>query len=100
MHAIIGIFSMDRARHAEQQVELHERIIPMVRQLPGFVSGTWSYDPETFRHYSHIVLESAEGARELAAMVEENLRTDGERAGVAVESLTVVEVLGEARAGS
>jgi hypothetical protein len=97
MHAIVGIFSMDRSKHAEQRVELHERIIPMVRQLPGFVSGTWSYDPVTWTHYSHIVLDSAEAAAQLAAMVQQRLQEQGQDAGVKLESMNVVEVLGEAR---
>jgi hypothetical protein len=97
MYAIIGVFAMDRARHAEQRVELHERIIPMVRQLPDFVSGTWSYDPKTWRHHSHIVLATAEAAEALEAMVRQNVETQGRTAGVTLESLSVVEVLGSAQ---
>jgi hypothetical protein len=97
MHAIVGIFKMDRTKAAEQRVELHERIIPMVKQLPGLVAAYWSYDPETFRHYSHIVFETAEAARQLAAMVTSQARAaEASAAGVAIESLDVVEVIGEA----
>jgi hypothetical protein len=98
MHAIIGVFKMDRSKTAEQRVELHERIIPMVKQLQGFVSGYWSYDPATNQHFAHVVFDSAEGAEKLAAFVgSEPRRLQGKQAGVENESLTVVEVIGDAR---
>jgi hypothetical protein len=96
MHAIIGVFEMEADKQAEQRVGLHERIIPMVKNLPGFVSGYWSHDRSGPRHYSHIVFENAEAAEQLAAIV----RSDVDRqrqAGVSIVSLNVVEVLGDAR---
>ena len=98
MHAIIGVFKMDPAKTAEQRVELHERIIPTVKQLPGFVSGHWSFDPATNRHFAHVVFDSAEGAERLAAFVgSEPRRLQQKQAGVEQESLRVVEVIGDAR---
>ena len=39
MHALVGVFDMDRALFAQQQQFLKERIVPSVRQTPGFVAG-------------------------------------------------------------
>jgi hypothetical protein len=97
MHVIVGVFKMDPSKRAEQQVALHERIIPMLRQAPGFVSSTSSYDATTSRSYSHILFEAAEDARRFAAFVRGNGHGDQERHGVEIESLVVAEVIAEAR---
>jgi hypothetical protein len=96
MHVIVGVFKMDPKKRAEQEVALHERIIPMLQQFPGFVSSTSSYDAATSRSHSHVVFETAEDAERFAAGV----RGDGEeqkRHGVEIESLVVAEVIAEAR---
>jgi hypothetical protein len=95
MHAVVGVFSHDPTRRAEQDVELHERIIPMVEQLAGFVSAWWSFDGATSTSHAHVVLDSAEAAEKLAAFVgSEPRRIQGKRAGVECRSLTVTEVIG------
>jgi hypothetical protein len=76
-------------------VELHERIIPTVEQLPGFVSGYWSVEAATNRHFAHVVFDSAEGAEGLASFVtSEPRRRQQRQAGVECESVRVVEVIG------
>jgi hypothetical protein len=97
MHVIVGVFKMDPSKRAEQEVALHERIIPMLRQMPGFVSSTSSYDATTSRSHSHIVFEALEDARRYAAFVRGNGYGDQERHGVEIESLVVAEVIAEAR---
>ena len=97
MHATIGIFKMDPARLAAQQPELHERIIPMVRQQPGFIAGSWAYDHAASRSYPYILWETEEAARAFAALVRE-IHSRPNPFGVELESMTVLEVLAEARA--
>ena len=95
MHAVVGVFDMDRALFAEQQRHLKERIVPMVAKSPGFVVGYWSYDHTTAKSHSYIVLESAEAATRFCEMVRGNTQQSAH--GVRVESLATVEVLAEAR---
>jgi hypothetical protein len=95
MHALVGIFDMDRALFAQQQQYLKERIVPAVRQTPGFVAGYWSYDHATSKSYSYIVLEDEAAVARLGEMVRST--TAQSTHGVRVESLTCVEVLADAR---
>ena len=95
MHALVGVFDMDRALFAQQQQFLKERIVPSVRQTPGFVAGYWSYDHATSKSYSYIVLEDEAAVKRLGEMVRGNTAQSSH--GVKVESLTTVEVLAEAR---
>jgi hypothetical protein len=101
MHAVVGVFTHDPTRRAEQDVELHERIIPMVEQLTGLVSGYWSFDRVANTSHAHLVFDSAEAAEKLAAFVgSEPRRIQGKRAGVECRSLTVTEVIGHVQRGN
>ncbi len=95
MHALVGVFDMDRALFTEQVKTLKERIVPMVSQSPGFVAGYWSYDREKAKSHSLIVLTDEATALRFSEQVRTN--TAQSKSGVTVESLTVVEVLAEAR---
>ena len=95
MHALLATFQMDPARLAENTDELRERIIPMVKHQPGFVSGHWSYDRARSRYHSFIAFAREEDARGLHAFLATQVanQRDG---GVVFESASVVEVLGHA----
>jgi hypothetical protein len=96
MHATVGIFKMDPALFARQHQELDERIVPLVRHQPGFVSATWTYDRDAGRSYALVVLDSEGAARKFAAFVKERASIPND-AGVRLESIDVTEVLAEAR---
>jgi hypothetical protein len=96
MHAVIGIFKMDPAFYDQQLQALNTMIIPMVKSQPGFRHGYWSYDRPGAKSYSYILVESEEAARKFAGMVKEN-NSRPNPFGVALESLTIVELIGEAR---
>jgi len=96
MHAIVGVFKMDPRLFARQRKELDERIVPLVRHQPGFVSATWSYERDAGRSYSLVVLDSESAARRFAAFVKEQSSRQND-AGVQLESIIVAEVLAEAR---
>ncbi len=98
MHAVIGGFSMDPAKVALQRQELHQLIIPMVKELPGFVNGYWSYQPGDAKSYSYIVFETEAQAQRLLEVVRANVAQQ-DAAGVAIGWLEVVEIWGQARAG-
>ena len=96
MYTMIGIFKMDTAQYARQRQELEERIVPMVKHQPGFVSATWSYDREGGRSFSTVVFDSEAAARKMAAFVKEQ-NSKPNPAGVSMESITVCELVAEAR---
>jgi hypothetical protein len=94
MHAMVGIFQTAPRGRERQRQDLEERVVPLLRQQPGFVSGTWSYDEESGRSFSIIVLETESSARKLAEFIRERAVP---RADLELESVTVTEVLAEAR---
>ncbi len=94
-YAVISSWAMEPGRMDEQQRGLHEQVMPFVRQLPGFVAGYWTLDRANNRSWTTIVLEDEETARQFQATVEQNPTNRGQ-AGVRLESLAVVEVIGEA----
>ncbi len=95
MYAVVAVFTLDRTRDEEQRRALEVEVIPITRQVPGFVSGYWMSDPEEPRNYVLTIWDTEEQARAFIRVVEER-RPDGEKAGVGYESMTVVEVIGEA----
>ena len=96
MHAMVGVFKMDPRQFARQRKELEERIVPLVRHQPGFVSATWTYDRDAGRSHSLVVLDSEHAARKFADFVKEQSSVPND-AGVRLESITLAEVLAEAR---
>ncbi len=97
MYAVVGIWHRDESQSEEQLRVLREQIVPSVRQSPGFVSGYWTHDPSSGKDYTVIVFEREDAARSFKAVVEGNSQGQAER-GIALESLSVAEVLAEARA--
>jgi hypothetical protein len=96
MHAMVGIFKMDTSLFERQKKELHERIVPLVRHQPGFVSATWTYDRVLGRSYSIVLFDTEQAARKLADYVKADASRPND-AGVQMESIVVSEVLAEAR---
>jgi hypothetical protein len=93
MHAILIVTKMDPTKTARQRRELEEVIVPMVKGLPGFVSATWLQEAGGGRAGSIVVLDSEEGARRLAAMIEADLASPrGAEAGVALDASLIGEV--------
>jgi hypothetical protein len=93
MYAVIAIFTMDAAKHAQQLQFLRERIVPGVSQKPGFVAGYWTYDGR--RSYNTLVFDSREAAEAQADDVRGNLVNQTE-AGVVPATITVAEVIANA----
>lgn len=93
MYAFIATFSMDPTRVEQQQQSLHERIIPGVRQVPGFVAGYWTRDRTTGLSHNVILFESEEAARTFKASVEQNAEAQA-AVGVSLQSTLITEVVG------
>jgi hypothetical protein len=69
MFATVIVHRHPKDRFELQVSELKARIVPIVRQQPGFVSGTWSFDPIEGRSYSHLVWDSAESAERFVSFL-------------------------------
>jgi heme-degrading monooxygenase HmoA len=98
MYAAVGVWNMEAGSWEEQQRGLHEEIVPMVRQIPGFVSGYWMGDRSTAKTYTTIVWEDEEAAQRFKGFVLGDERQEArEGGGVINESFVIAEVHAEAR---
>lgn len=88
MHAVVVNVTISDREQAQQ--ELRESVVPMVSQMPGFVSGTWIAMDDS-RGHSVAVFESEEAANAVA----EQIRGTG-RAGVTIDDVGVHEVVASA----
>jgi hypothetical protein len=66
MHAVVGAVEIDASRGDEAVALLNETLVPMIRQMDGFVSGTWTRSVDGTQGRSIIVFES-EAAAQAAA---------------------------------
>ncbi len=69
MHAVVVDVAISDMEQAQQ--ELREQVIPMVSQVPGFVSGFWMEAGEG-RGHSVVMFESQEAANRMAEQVRSN----------------------------
>lgn len=88
MHAVVVDVSISDVEQA--QGELRERVVPMVSQVPGFVSGVWLEHGEGKGH-SVVVFETEEAANAMA----EQVRSVAPAA-VTVENASVHQVVAKA----
>jgi hypothetical protein len=95
MHAVVGIWTVDEARHDEQRRLLHEHLIPLVEAQPGFVSGYWMHDQETGKSHTTVIFTDQQSAGGFKALVERGTKRTAQ-AGVTSDILTTVEVLADA----
>ena len=94
-HATLARFGIDLSREAEQQRILEDVIVPGVMKAPGFVNGHWTVDREAGESTVLVTFESAVDAKTFAAGVEANA-SDQARAGLALRSIRIVEVVASA----
>jgi hypothetical protein len=91
MHAVVTRVSVQEGPAATDF--LREKIVPGVKQAPGFVAGYWVRLEGGDEGTSVIVFESEDNARAAAAGIEENV---GQNPGVTLKSVTVGEVVAQA----
>lgn len=95
MYAVVAVFNLDTAWNEEQQRTLDEQLIPTTREVPGFISGYWMSDPAEPRTHVLTIWDTEEQARTFIDFVQ-GRRPEAEKAGVSYESMTAVEVIGDA----
>lgn len=87
MYAVVVNVSITDVEEAQR--ELREQVVPMVTQLPGFVSGVWMEDGEEKGH-SVVVVESKDVADAMAQQVRSSEMS------VALDDVSVHEVFAHA----
>jgi ribosomal protein L22 len=95
MYAVVGTWTMDPGRSAEQRHVLEARIVPSARQVAGFVSGYWTSAGEGGRSYSFILFDGEEAARAFKKSVESNTENQA-KVGIDRNDLAVVEIVAQA----
>lgn len=73
--------------------DLRERLVPRLKQLPGFTAGYWVAFDGHKKGRSLMAFESEDDARQAASMIQEGSATDP---GVTWESVEVGEVVAQA----
>jgi hypothetical protein len=89
MHAVVVSVTIDDFEEAV--ADLRERVVPQVKQAPGFVAGYWVSLDGHQRGRGVIAFESEDAARQAATMIEAAADT-----GVTIESVEVGEVAAHA----
>lgn len=93
MYAVVGSWRMDAEREAKQKQVLTERIVPKVRQSPGFVTAYWCRTLDDSEAVSFVAFDERAQAEAFAAVVQSD---PGRRAQHGVEQgsdgLRVVEI--------
>lgn len=95
MYAVVGRWQTDPSRTDDQDRELRDVVVPGVRDLPGFVAGYWTRDPESGRTHTTVVWESEAAARGFKAMLDAD-RQRAATSGITNDFLVVTAVLADA----
>jgi hypothetical protein len=66
MYAVLGNVEIDSSRADEAADLLNNYTVPMVKQAPGFVSGTWARSADGTHGQSLIVFENEAAAKAAA----------------------------------
>ena len=66
MYAVLGSVEIDSGRAEEAAELLNNYTVPMVKQAPGFVSGTWGRSEDGTRGQSLLIFESEDTAKAAA----------------------------------
>lgn len=67
MYGVIGHVELDPARQDEAEQMLHDEVIPMVKGIPGFVSGYWLRSDDGTSGMSLMLFETEEQAKNVIA---------------------------------
>ena len=93
MFAVVVNVTIDPARASEAEELLHGTTVPMVKQAPGFVSGTWVRATDATSGQSLLLFETEDAASAAASRVRQLPPPAGP---VALRSAEVFEVLAQA----
>lgn len=95
-YAVVAVYRHPRETWPQQKQFLHDRVVPMTKSQPGFLSGTWSYERNESKSVGYVVFDTEANARSLEAFMREEAKRPNPF-GVMPISIDIVEVLAEAR---
>lgn len=100
MHAVLGVWTADPARYDEQYAGLQSEVIPIVRDLPGFVQGLWMGDDGAGRSYTNLIFDTEQHARDFTDFMATERQGAADGVGITLlEDFAVVPVIAETRLG-
>lgn len=88
-HAMLVKVTVKPGRSEDALKGLHENVVPMVKEAPGFLKGTWFGDDQS--GHGLVLFASEDEARQATSMV-----SAGPDDPVQIESATVYKVNAEA----
>ena len=91
MHAMVATVEIKAGRGDEAVAALNDQVVPRVKAMPGFVSGTWARSADGTKGHSVVIFETEEAAK--AAM--ENARQTPAEAPVKTLYVEIYEVLAQ-----
>jgi hypothetical protein len=91
MHAVVVSVTIDDFEHSGR--DLRERLVPRIKQWPGFAAGYWVAFDGRKTGRSVIAFDSEDAARQAVSTIEEGAATDP---GVTFESIEIGEVVAQA----
>lgn len=92
MFAVVGIWTLDEALRDEQLRALRDEIVPWTTQMPGFLYGYWTHDPETGKAHTMIVFSDSQAAHDYKAQVSRRSQAAA-RLGIISDILRTVDVV-------
>ena len=92
MYAVVGTWLMDAAQQEMQDRVLHEQIVPMVKQAPGFVSAYWGRAVDGAESVSFVVFDDQAAAEAFAATVNTDPEDRGQYGVEPSGRLAIVEI--------
>lgn len=100
MYAVLGVWAVDPARYGEQHAGLQNEVIPLVRDLPGFVQGLWMGDDEAGRSHTNLIFDTEQHALGFTDFMATERQGSANDVGIAqLEDFVVVPVIAETRLG-
>ena len=94
MYAVLGTVDLDASRQEAADAMRNDGLVPRVKAMPGFVSGTWSRSLDGAEGRSLILFENEKAAHEAADSARAEGPPDG--APITFRSFEVVEVVAQA----
>ena len=100
MYAVLGVWAADPAKADQQYDGLRNEVIPLVRDLPGFVQGLWMGDDDTGRSHTNLIFDTEQHARDFTDFMAAERLGAANDAGIALlGDFAVVPVIAETRLG-
>lgn len=97
MYAVIGVWAADPAKADQQDDGLRTEVIPLVKNLPGFVRGFWMGDDDTGRSHTNLIFDSEQHARDFTAFMKDERLPKADDVGITLlGDFAIVPVLAEA----